>query len=145
MDQQSELSSFQMLAHPGSPASCGDMKLPRTDQGKLGLDVRAVEFIARPGMSSRLRATIDGFLLSFLAQQFGFAGTILLTAHREPRRILVLSFWRPDQNCSANRWELADDVQEVLGPLIDAFSRVQTFQADISELPQGPRSSRGDV
>jgi hypothetical protein len=36
-------------------------------------------------------------------------------------------------------------VQEVLGPLIDAFSRVQTFQADISELPQGPRSSRGDV
>ena len=144
MDQQSQLTSFQMLARPEEPMSCGEVRVPRIEGGKLGLNVRAVEFIAKPGMTSRLQAAIDGFLSRFLAGQFGFAGTILLTAHKEPRRILILTFWRTHEDCS-NRWEFAGDVQRVLGPLIDAFSRVRTYQADISELRQRQASFGGDL
>lgn len=138
MDQQGELSSMRTLARADSPLFLGDSSGPRSPRANPVLSVRAVDFIAKPGMSSQLRAAVDRFLLKFLARQFGFAGTILLTTHGEPRRIAVLSFWRTDEyGCSANRWELARDVQQMLRPLIDAISRVRTFQADVSEFLHG--------
>lgn len=95
------------------------------------LHVRAVEFIARAGLWSELRHLIDGAVLKFLARQTGFAGAMVLTPHKEPRRILVLSFWRTDRDSLENEWELAKEVRRQLEPLIDAFSRVQTYRADL--------------
>lgn len=124
----------------------GDSIGARSGRRKPGLNVRSVEIIAKPGMSSQLRAAVDGFLLRFLARQSGFAGEILLTTHGEPRRIVVLTFWRTDEcGRSMNRWELACDVKRALGPLIDAFSRVRTFQADVSEFLHGQWASGADV
>lgn len=124
----------------------GDSIGARSGRRKPGLNVRSVEIIAKPGMSSQLRAAVDGFLLRFLARQFGFAGAILLTTHGEPRRIAVLTFWRTDErDCSMDRWELAEEVKRELGPLIDAFSRVRTFQADVSEFLHGQWVLGADV
>jgi hypothetical protein len=123
VNQETQSGPIRMVADMPPPCGPGDPHL----------HLRAVEIIAKPGMSSRLRTAIDGFLLGFLERQFGFSGAFLLTAHGEPRRIVVLSFWRTEEECLGNRWEFASDVQRVLEPHVDAFSRVQTFRAEISE------------
>lgn len=97
------------------------------------LHVRAVEFVAKAGQSSQLQDSIDRPVLKFLARQTGFAGAMVLTPHKEPRRILVLSFWRTERGCRENEWELAKEVRRHVEPLIDAVSRVQTYRADLSQ------------
>jgi heme-degrading monooxygenase HmoA len=102
------------------------------------LNARAVEFIAKAGMSAQLRDCVERSVLNFLNRQTGFAGAIVLTPHKEPRRVLVFSFWRTERECYENHWEFADRVQHAVGPLIDAFSRVQTYNATISDSLMGP-------
>lgn len=69
------------------------------------LHVRAVEFVAKAGLSSQLRDSIDRPVLKFLARQTGFGGAMVLTPHKEPRRILVFSFWRTERGCRENEWD----------------------------------------
>jgi hypothetical protein len=105
----------------------------RNSFGGQTLNARVVEFIAKAGLSSRLRDSTERAVFKVLDRQIGFAGAMLLTPHKEPRRILVLSFWTTERNCRENEWESAKEVQKEVGPLIDALSRVRTYEADFSE------------
>lgn len=100
------------------------------------LNARAVEFIATPGMTSELRNCIERSVLNFLDRQTGFAGAIVLTPHKEARRVLVLSLWRTEKESRENEWEFADEVQSQVGPLIDAFSRVRTYSVAVCQSSQ---------
>jgi heme-degrading monooxygenase HmoA len=117
-------------AHAGSRWKTHEQNQPRSYWEGQGLNSRAVEFIAKAGMSSQLRDCFDGPVLKFLEGLMGFRGTLVLTPHQEPRRILVLSFWKTERHCRETEWELADQVQEEVGPLIDTFSRVRTYKAE---------------
>jgi hypothetical protein len=105
----------------------------KTSEGSTGapkLNARTVEFIAKAGLNSELRDSIEGTVFKFLGGQTGFAGAIVLTPHKEPRRIMVLSFWRTERDCRENEWEFVSEVQDELGPLMDASSRVRTYNAE---------------
>jgi heme-degrading monooxygenase HmoA len=102
------------------------------------LNVRAVEFIARAGKASELQNYLQQRVFTLLARQIGFAGAIVLTSQKEPRRVSLLSFWRTENESSQNQWEFAPEVQSAIGSLIDASSRVQTYDAALSRfLPLG--------
>jgi hypothetical protein len=108
----------------------------KTSEGSTGapkLNARTVEFIAKAGLGSELRDSIERTVFKFLDGQTGFAGAIVLTPHKEPRRIMVLSFWRTERDCRENEWEFVSEVQDKLGPLMDASSRVRTYNAELSQ------------
>ncbi|HUJ30963.1 MAG TPA: antibiotic biosynthesis monooxygenase [Candidatus Acidoferrum sp.] len=97
------------------------------------LNARAVEFIAKPGRTSDLRNCIAGSVLRFLESQPGFLGAAVLTPHKEPRLVLVFSFWRTEMDCRENQWECANEIQRAVLPLVDTFSRVRTYEATFPE------------
>ena len=59
----------------------------------------------RPDLSSYDTRSMRSVLM-FLARPAGFAGDMVLQPHKEPHRILALSFWRTERGCREN-WELA--------------------------------------
>jgi hypothetical protein len=90
---------------------------------------RVVEFIAKPGKNFDLRKRIMESVLPFLEQQPGFKNAFVLTPHREPRLVLVFSFWEKELDSRENQWECAAEIQRAVLPLVDNFSRVRTYQA----------------
>lgn len=100
------------------------------------LNARAVEFIAKPGKNADLRNRIGMSVLNFLERQLGFKGSFVLTPHREPRLVLVFSFWETEIDSRENQWECANEIQRAVAPLVDSFSRVRTYQATFPEVPE---------
>jgi len=90
---------------------------------------RVVEFIAKPGKNFDLRKCIAASVLPFLGQQPGFKNSFVLTPHREPRLVLVFSFWESELDSRETQWESAAEIQRAVLPLVDSFSRVRTYQA----------------
>jgi heme-degrading monooxygenase HmoA len=78
------------------------------------LNARAVEYIAKPGRTSELRKCIGTSVLHFLEAQTGFKGAFVLTPHKEPRLVLVFSFWEKEMDCRENQWECASEIQRVV-------------------------------
>ncbi len=100
----------------------------------LTLNARAVEFIAKPNKIQELRDCLREAVASFLDQQTGFSGALLLTAHKEPRLILVLSLWQTEKQASENRWEDASSVRRSVACFVDVCSRVHTYEAALPKL-----------
>ncbi len=108
-----------------------------TPNGNLGfrtLNARSVEFIAQPGKIGDLRSCAQGELMEHLKKQRGFAGAIVLSSHKEPRLILVMSLWRSEKDASGNRWESSAAVLKMIAPLIDVCTRVHTYEAALPNL-----------
>lgn len=97
---------------------------------------RVVEFIAKPGKNFDLRKRITESVLPFLEKQPGFKSSFVLTPHREPRLVLVFSFWEKELDSRENQWECAAEIQRAVLPLVDNFSRVRTYQAMFPEAPE---------
>lgn len=102
------------------------------------LNARAVELIAKPGKSRQLRACIRQDVVEYLNQRTGFAGTFLLTSHKEPRLNMVLSFWRTEKEASENAWEESTAVQRLVSSLADVCRKVQTYEAALPDSPEEP-------
>jgi heme-degrading monooxygenase HmoA len=100
------------------------------------LNARAVEFIAKPGKNSELCKCIGTSVLKFLERQPGFKGSFVLTPHREPRLVLIFSFWETEMDSRENHWECATEVRRAVSPLVDSFSRVRTYEATFPEVPE---------
>jgi hypothetical protein len=100
------------------------------------LNVRAVEFIAKPGVVGELRNCLRGKVLELLRRRTGFAGAILLASHKEPRLVMVLSFWNTEKEATETRWEDSRNIRQTVAPLIDVCSRVHTYEAAIPAAPK---------
>jgi len=100
------------------------------------MNVRAVEFISKPGKIRGLRNCIRERVLEYLELREGFSGALVMASHREPRLILVLTFWRTEKEATGNHWENAPAVQKMLGALIDICAKVQTYEAAVPKLPE---------
>jgi hypothetical protein len=108
--------------------------------GALGvqtLHARSVELVAQPGKIRELGSFVRGALVDHLKKQRGFAGTIVLSSLKEPRLILVMSFWKTEKD-AGNRWESSAAVLKMVSPLIDVCTRVHTYEAAMPNFPNAP-------
>jgi hypothetical protein len=99
------------------------------------LNARAVEFIAKPGRVQHLRNCIRQEVADLLQQQIGFIALLVLTSHKEPRLIQVLSFWDTAGQSTENRWEELPAVRRIVSPLIDVRGKVHSYEAALPESP----------
>ncbi len=110
---------------------------PNSALGTQTLHARSVELVAQPGKICELGSCVRGALMEYLKKQRGFAGVIVLSSVKEPRLILVMSFWKAEKD-AANRWECSAAVLKMVTPLIDVCTRVHTYQAAMPAFPDTP-------
>ena len=104
---------------------------PGGSSGFQTLNARGVEFIAKPGRIQDLRNCIRDKVMDHLKFTAGFSSAVVLTSHKEPRLVLVLTFWVTEAQARNNCWEHAAAVRKLVQPLIDICSKVQTYEAAI--------------
>jgi len=110
---------------------------PNSALGIQTLHARSVELVAQPSKIRELGNCVRGALMEYLKRQKGFAGVIVLSSVKEPRLILVMSFWKAEKD-AANRWESSAAVLKLVTPLIDVRTRVHTYQAAMPGFPDAP-------
>ena len=103
------------------------------DTEAVNLNARAVEFIAKPGREQHLRNCMRREVAALLGRQTGFAGILVLTSHKEPRLIRVLSLWDTAPQATENHWEDSPAVRKLVAPLIDVRVKVHTYEAELPE------------
>ena len=109
---------------------------PNQNSGFQTLNARGVEFIAKPGRIKDLRDCIRHQVMDCLELGNGYSGALVLTSHKEPRLVLVITFWRTELQARNNCWEHAPAVRRLVAPLIDVCSKVQTYEAALPALRQ---------
>ena len=97
------------------------------------LNARAVEFIAKAGREQHLRNCMRREVAELLKRQAGFAGIFVLTSHKEPRLIRVLSLWDTEPQATENHWEDSTTVRKLVAALIDVRVKVHTYEAELPE------------
>jgi hypothetical protein len=95
---------------------------------RLIWNVRAVGFISKPERVRELAECTEGPLAQLLNQVPGFVGVMTFNSHKEWRSMLVLTFWETEGQATKNRWEEFSAVRSLVSPLIDACTKVQTFE-----------------
>ncbi len=99
-------------------------------------NLRAVGYIAKPEEVNKLTGCIKGRLINILREIPGFNGAVILHSHKEWRRVMVLTFWKTETQATQTCWEDFSAVCELIYPLVDVCTRVQTFRGSLA----GPRS-----
>jgi len=105
-------------------------------------NVRAVGFISKPGQIQELKTCIEGPLTDLVRQVRGFAGALVLHTQKESRNLLVLTFWEAESQAANNCWEEFSAVRNLLSPLIDVCTKVQTFQATVPQPTERRRQGK---
>ena len=109
---------------------------PNGSAGFQTLNARGVEFIANPGRIQDLRNCIRDKVTDYLRAAPGFSSAVVLTSHKEPRLVLVLTFWQTEMQARNNCWEHAPAVRKLVEPLIDVCSKVHTYEAAVPKSSQ---------
>jgi heme-degrading monooxygenase HmoA len=135
-----------MSAHPylelDAPAAGAGNLDPRLARLFLGssqepeaanVNARAVEFVAKAGREQHLRNCMRREVSELLKQQTGFAGIFVLTSHKEPRLIRVLSLWDTAPQATENHWEDSPAVRKLIAALVDVRVKVHTYEAELPE------------
>jgi heme-degrading monooxygenase HmoA len=97
------------------------------------LNARAVEFVAKAGREQHLRNCLRREVADLLKCKTGFAGIFVLTSHKEPRLIRVLSLWDTEPQATENHWEDSPAVRKLVAALIDVRVKVHTYEAELPE------------
>lgn len=103
------------------------------DREAATLNARAVEFIAKPGKEQFLCRCMSRDLAVLLSGQHGFAGIFVLSSHKEPRLLQVLTFWTTARQATENHWENLPAVRKLVLPLIDALVKAHTYEASLPD------------
>jgi heme-degrading monooxygenase HmoA len=140
--------SYLELDAPARPVTNFDSRLTRAlldsnqDTEALNLNARAVEFIAKPGREQQLRNCMRREVAEILKQQTGFAGIFVLTSHKEPRLIRVLSLWATTAHATENHWEDLPAIRKLVTALIDVRVKVHTYEAELPESAEAAPRTR---
>lgn len=100
------------------------------------MNARTVEFIAKAGKEEELRKRFAGGVLELLKRKDGFAGLFVLRSHKEPRRLLVLTFWKTADHAAQNKWEESAAVRRQVSTLVDVCAKVHTYEASCAGLAE---------
>jgi heme-degrading monooxygenase HmoA len=112
------------------------------DTEAANLNARAVEFVAKPGREQHLRNCMRREVAENLKRQPGFAGIFVLSSHKEPRLIRVLSLWDTAPQATENHWEDLPAVRKLLAALVDVRVKVHTYEAELPESAEtAPRAA----
>jgi hypothetical protein len=95
--------------------------------GQIASNVRSVGFIARPDAVEQLKRCIEGRVMKMLREVRGFRGAIILHSYKESRSVSVLSFWETETQAVQTGWEQFSAVCDLIYPLVDACTKIQTF------------------
>jgi hypothetical protein len=95
--------------------------------GQPASNIRSVGFIARPDAVNELTICIERQVMNLLREAPGFGGAIVLRSPRESRSVTVLSFWKTEMQAIQTSWEQFSGVCDLIYPLIDACTKVQTY------------------
>jgi hypothetical protein len=57
----------------------------------------------------------------------------VLTSHKEPRLIRVLSLWDTAPQATENHWEDSPAVRKLVAALVDVRVKVHTYEAELPE------------
>jgi len=136
MNQQSEIEMMTIEevtcnSEGGRPAAVSEGK-----SRFITLNARAVELIAKAGRIRELRICIREEVMEFLKHQRGFSSAIVLTSHKEPRLILVLTFWKSEKQSTECHWENARAVRRMIRELIDVCTKVHTYEAALPKMAE---------
>lgn len=135
---ETESVQIENVVCKSSPWEARTALAPNDALGVQTLHARSVELLAQPGKIDELRSCVRGALMEHLKKQRGFAGVIVLCSVKEPRLILVMSFWKSEKD-AGNRWESSVAVLKMVSPLMDVCTRVHTYQAAMPSFPAAPR------
>lgn len=102
-------------------------------QNRMSANIRAAGFIAKPESVDDLMDCINGPLMGLLGETPGFSGAVVLRAHKESRSVTVLTFWKTETQAMQTCWEEFSAVCQMLYPLVDVCTRVQTFHGIMAE------------
>jgi hypothetical protein len=116
------------------PDSLLTSKAASSFQNQMSTNIRAAGFIAKPESVDDLANCINGPLMGLLRQIAGFSGAVVLRAHKEGRSVTVLTFWKTEAQAMQTCWEEFSAVCQMLYPLVDVCTRVQTFHGIMAEL-----------
>jgi hypothetical protein len=114
--------------------SFGISKSTNQFENRTNTNIRAAGFIAKPESVDDLTRCINGPLMKLLRQTTGFSGAVVLRAHKESRSVTVLTFWKTEAQAMQTCWEDFSAVCQMLYPLVDLCTRVQTFHGTMAEL-----------
>jgi hypothetical protein len=114
----------------------------KRETARMTRNVRSVGFISKPGQTQELKTCLEGPLIDRLRQAPGFAGAMVLHAQKESRNLWVLTFWQAENQAANNCWEEFSGVRELLSPLIDVCTKVQTFQATLPQPTERRRQGK---
>ena len=103
-------------------------------ENRINTNIRAAGFIAKPESVHDLTRCINGPLMGLLRDIAGFSGAVVLRAHKEDRNVTVLTFWKTEAQAVQTCWEEFSAVCQMLYPLVDVCTRVQTFHGIMAEL-----------
>lgn len=117
------------------PADCVPLS-PGGNKEFSKMNARTVEFIAKAGREEELRKRFSGGVLDLLKRKDGFAGLFVLSSHKEPRRLLVLTFWKTANEAVQNRWEETTAIRRQVSSLIDVCAKVHTYEATCAGLAE---------
>jgi heme-degrading monooxygenase HmoA len=106
---------------------------PNRDTEAANLNARAVEFVAKPGREQQLRNCMRREVAEILKRQPGFAGIFVLTSHKEPRLIRILSLWDTAPQATENHWEDSLAVRKLVAALVDVRVKVHSYEAELPE------------
>jgi heme-degrading monooxygenase HmoA len=132
-------STYLELEAPTKVIGNADARLARLFLGSsqhmdaANLNARAVEFIAKAGREQHLRNCLRREVAELLRRKTGFAGIFVLTSHKEPRLIRVLSLWDTEPQATENHWEDSPAVRKLVAALIDVRVKVHTYEAELPE------------
>ena len=135
---ETEFAQIENVVCNSSPWEARSALAPNDALGTQTLHARSVELVAQPGKTRELGSCVRGALMDHLKKQRGFAGVIVLSSVKEPRLILVMSFWKSEKD-AGNHWESSAAVLKMVSPLIDVCTRVHTYQAAMPSFPEASR------
>jgi hypothetical protein len=134
---ETEFVQIENVVCNSSPWEARTALAPKDALASQTLHARSVELVAQPGKIRELGSCVRGTLMDHLKKQRGFAGVIVLWSVKEPRLILVMSFWKSEKD-AGSRWESSAAVLKMVTPLIDVCTRVHTYQAALPSFAEAP-------
>jgi hypothetical protein len=131
----------QHAANLDRPIAAGECNDPEQFQHDV-LNAETIEFIGKPGKTEELRTFLRDNVTPLMQKRAGFINTILLTSQSEPRRLVAITFWRTFEEAENAMWEEIPLLEQILEPLVDSCSRVQSFRVAGSH---GPADEQTEV
>jgi hypothetical protein len=94
------------------------------------ISAKSVQFVACPGKAQELRAALPAAIEGAFALLPSFAGSMVLVANQEARRVTIITFWK-GKGCD-HRFENTERLRMLLFPYADHWLRFEDHAAHVS-------------